>query len=100
MATDEEVGKFDPGDNVGFSFGLGLALNKRTSLSLSYSHKHVLKSTIDGDEINGSELDIGQLIVGYSFRYSQQTNVSLSVGIGTTDDAPDLRLTLRFPMNF
>ena len=85
---------------MGFSFGLGLSLNQRTSLSLSYSQKHVFKSEIDGQTVDGSDLDIGQFIVGYSFRYSPKTNVNLSVGIGTTDDAPDVRLTLRFPMKF
>jgi len=100
MATDEESGKIDSGDSMGISFGLGLSLNQRTSLSLSYSQKHVFKSEIDGQTVDGSDLDIGQFIVGYSFRYSPKTNINLSVGIGTTDDAPDVRLTLRFPMKF
>lgn len=100
LDTDEEVGKVDPGDSIGFSFGLGLSLNERTSMSLSYSHKHVLKSKIDDVKINGSELDIGQLIIGYSFNYSKQTNINLSLNIGVTDDAPDVRLNFRIPMMF
>lgn len=100
MATDEVSGEIDSGDSIGLSFGLGLSLNARTSLNLSYSHKHVFKSEINGQKVNGSELDIGQFIVGYSFRYSTKMNVNLSVGIGTTDDAPDVRLTMRFPMTF
>ncbi|MFT7008533.1 MAG: hypothetical protein ACJAXJ_003074 [Colwellia sp.] len=100
LETDEGVGKVDPGDSVGFSFGLGLSLNERTSMSLSYSHKHVLKSKIDDVKIDGSELDIGQLIIGYSFNYSKQTNINLSLNIGVTDDAPDIRLNFRVPMMF
>jgi hypothetical protein len=100
LKTDEEVGQVDPGDSVGFSFGLGLSLNERTSMSLSYSHKHVLKSKIDDVKIDGSELDIGQLIIGYSFNYSKQTNINLSLNIGVTDDAPDIRLNFRIPMMF
>ncbi|TMM44760.1 transporter [Colwellia ponticola] len=98
--TDEEVGTVDPGDSLGFSFGLGLSLNERTAISLSYSHKHVLKSKIDNVKINGSELDIGQFIIGYSFNYSAQTNFNLSLNIGVTDDAPDMRLNFRVPMMF
>ncbi|MFT6897194.1 MAG: hypothetical protein ACJA13_001600 [Paraglaciecola sp.] len=100
MDTDEEVGKVDPGDSVGISFGLGLSLNERTSMSLSYSHKHVLKSKFDEMKITGSELDIGQLIIGYSFRYSAQTNINFSVAIGVTDDSQDTRLNLRIPVSF
>lgn len=100
IKTTERVGEVDPGDSIGLSFGLGLSLNERTSMSLSFSHKHVLKSKINGDKINGSELDIGQLIIGYSFNYSRQTNFNLSLNLGVTDDAPDMRLKFRFPMAF
>ena len=98
--TDEDVGEVDPGDSVGLSFGLGFSLNERTSLSVSYSHKHVLKSKIEGVKIEGSELDIGQLIIGYSFNYSAKTNINLSLNIGVTDDAQDIRLNFRLPMMF
>ncbi|WP_166424272.1 transporter [Paraglaciecola sp. 20A4] len=98
MDTDEDVGNVDPGDSAGVSFGLGVSLNERTSMSLSYSHKHVLKSKINNMKIDGSQLDIGQLIIGYSFRYSPSTNVSLSLAIGVTDDAQDTRLNFRMPV--
>ncbi|MGB5446350.1 MAG: transporter, partial [Psychromonas sp.] len=100
MSTDEDVGKVDPGDSIGLSWGLGLSLNERTSMSLGYSHKHVLESKIDGEAIDGSELDIGQLVIGYSFNYSQRTNLNLSLNIGVTDDAPDVSLNFRVPMVF
>jgi hypothetical protein len=100
LATNEDIGQVNPGDSIGFSFGLGLSLNDRTSMSLSYSHKHVLKSKIDDFKVSGSELDIGQLIIGYSFNYSTQTNLNLSLNIGVTDDAPDVRLNFRVPMMF
>ncbi|MDO6558729.1 transporter [Paraglaciecola chathamensis] len=98
MDTDEEVGNVDPGDSAGMSFGLGVSFNERTSMSLSYSHKHVLKSKINNMKIDGSQLDIGQLIIGYSFRYSLKTNISLSLAIGVTDDAQDTRLNFRLPV--
>eukprot|EP00487_Bulimina_marginata_P008227 TRINITY_DN30416_c0_g1_i1.p1 TRINITY_DN30416_c0_g1~~TRINITY_DN30416_c0_g1_i1.p1 ORF type:complete len:114 (+),score=11.67 TRINITY_DN30416_c0_g1_i1:42-344(+) len=100
MDTDEEVGNVDPGDSAGISFGLGVSLNERASMSLSYSHKHVLKSKINDIKIDGSQLDIGQLIIGYSFRYSPSTNVSLSLAVGVTDDAQDTRLNFRLPVTF
>ncbi|WP_232365154.1 hypothetical protein [Salinimonas marina] len=93
---DEETGEVDAGDGIGISFGLGVSLNPRTSMSLSYSHKHVLESEINNEKIAGSELDIGQLIVGYSFRYSSQSSINTSLAVGVTDDAQDVRLNVRF----
>lgn len=100
METNENVGKVDPGDTLGLSFGMGFALNARSSFSIGYSHKHVFDSEINGLAINGSELNIGQLLIGYSFKYSPKTNINLSLGIGTTDDSQDARLNLRVPMSF
>lgn len=98
--TNEDVGDFDPGDAIGLSFGMGFGLNERSSFSLGYSHKHVFKSELDGFEMDDSELDIGQLLVGYSFKYSPKTTLNLSLGIGTTDDAQDVKLNVRVPMTF
>ncbi|WP_018981495.1 transporter [Salinimonas chungwhensis] len=97
---DEEIGEVDAGDGIGVSFGLGLSLNARTSMSVSYAHKHVLESKINDVKIDGSELDIGQLIIGYSFRYSPSTNINVSMAVGVTDDAQDIRLNLRVPITF
>lgn len=98
--TNENVGKFDPGDAVGLSFGMGFGLNERSSFSLGYSHKHVFKSDINGVPVDGSELDIGQLLIGFSFKYTPKTTLNLSLGIGTTDDAQDVKLNARVPMTF
>ena len=98
--TNEDVGKVDPGDTLGLSFGMGFGINERTSFSLGYSHKHVLDSEVNGDTIKGSTLDIGQLLVGYSFRYSPKTTFNLSLNIGVTDDAQDVSLTFRVPLTF
>lgn len=97
---DAETGEVDAGDGIGASFGLGVSLNARTSMSLSYSHKHVMESKINDEKIDGSELDIGQLIVGYSFRYTAQTNINMSLAVGVTDDAQDVRLNLRVQSPF
>ncbi|MGZ4955819.1 MAG: transporter, partial [Methylobacter sp.] len=88
------------GDTVGLSFGLGFGINERSSYSLGYSHKHVFDSQINGTKIQGSTLDIGQLLVGYSFKYSKRTTFNLSLGVGTTTDSQDVTLNFRMPMTF
>jgi len=98
--TGTNFGKIDPGDTLGLSFGMGFGINERSSYSLGYSHKHVFDSQIDGRTISGSTLDIGQLLVGYSFKYSKRTTFNLSLGIGTTTDSQDVTLNFRLPMTF
>ncbi|WP_340122961.1 transporter [Methylobacter svalbardensis] len=98
--TSTNFGKVNPGDTLGLSFGMGFGINERSSYSLGYSHKHVLESEIDGHAIEGSTLDIGQLLVGYSFKYTPRTTFNLSLGIGTTTDAQDVTLNFRVPMTF
>ncbi len=98
--TSESAGKINPGDAIGLTFGMGFAVNNRTSFNLGYSHRHFFNTHVNGDKIGGSALDIGQLLLGYSFKYSKRTNYNLSVGVGTTNNAQDINLNFRVPMTF
>lgn len=95
-------GIVDPGDAYRGSFGLGLGLNERSSFSLSYSLDKFTKSwieTADRQEIDGSDVTVGKLMIGYSLRFDNGVPFNLAVGIGTTDDAPDTDITFRLPFN-
>ena len=94
------VGPIDPGDAFGISGGMGFGLNDRSSFSLGFSYTHGFETKNNGVAINGSDYDIGQILIGYSFRWSQDTTVNLTVGVGATDDAQDFEMTLRVPTNF
>jgi len=100
VETSTNFGKINPGDALGLSFGMGFGINERSSYSLGYSHRHVMESQQNGVNIKGSTLDIGQLLVGYSFKYSPKTTFNLSLAIGTTTDAQDVSLNFRVPMTF
>lgn len=100
VPTNEDIGKFDPGDAVGISFGLGFGINERASFSLGYSHRHMFNSTLNGSEVKGSTFDVGQFLVGYSYRFSPKTSLNLTLSIGTTEDSPDVKLNLRMPLTF
>lgn len=73
LETEENIGTFNFGDTIGGSFGMGVSMNDRTSFSLGYSHKFVFSSSLDGSSIQGSNLTIGQLLIGYSYKYSKET---------------------------
>ncbi len=97
---DGSTFKVNPGDGVGLTFGMGFGINERSSFNIGYSHRHHFNTRIDGKKLPGTQLDIGQLLIGYAFKYSMQTTLNLSFAIGTTSDAQDVRLNFRMPMTF
>jgi hypothetical protein len=94
-------GKVDPGDAVGFNFGMGLALNERASFSIGYEHTVYGKTKVNGETPAGElSVQIGSLQMGYAYRLTNKTNLNLSLGIGATKDAPDIQINLRLPTMF
>ena len=94
-------GRIDPGDVVGVGIGLGLSLNDKLSISLSYDHSIVLGTTQNGQDVSqSSPLQIGTLGLGATWRQSPSVSYSFLVGIGVTDDAPDVSVGLRVPITF
>jgi hypothetical protein len=95
------IGEIDPGDTIGFNFGVGYGINEKASFSLGYEHNVILKTEIDGKEPAGSRTThVGSLLIGGSYRLSDSTNLNLSLSGGLTEEAPDVQLTLRVPMTF
>ena len=97
QTTGENV-DIDPGDALRFSIGMGVALNERTSFGIGYQHDYVLESEQDGDKLDGSDLQVGSLLLSGSYRISDMTSLSLQVNAGLTDDSPDVRVLFRLPI--
>lgn len=96
-------GRVDPGDAVGASLGMGLSLNNRTSMSFGYDHSVVFRTRVEeasGLEPVFNQRQVGTLLWGASHRLSQRTNLNFSVGVGVTESAPDVQLSVRLPMRF
>ncbi|MEW6611328.1 MAG: transporter [Pseudomonadota bacterium] len=94
-------GKIDPGDAVGFGFGMGLSLNEKASFSLGYDHSIIGKPKQNGMTVpNTRMLQVGSVLFGYSYRLTPKTGFNLNFGVGATQDAPDVQLTLRLPITF
>ena len=95
------IGEIDPGDSIGTSFGMGFSANERASFSVGYSHDTVFKTTQNDITIPNSDvLQVGSLNFGYAYRVNDRTNINLNVGAGLTDDAPDVNISLRVPVQF
>jgi outer membrane protein assembly factor BamA len=96
------VGRVDPGDSIGVGFGFGFALNPRFSYSLGYSHSYITETDteINGTTQRSAPLQVGTLQFGMSFRATQRLTISTGVDVGVTDDAPDVRVSLRTPFRW
>ena len=97
----EALGTIAPGDIFGFNFGMGLALNEKSSFSIGYDHSAIGRTQQNNVTVPGSvRTQLGTLLLGYSFRVTPKTSLSLSVGAGLTRDTPDVTLTMRVPIAF
>ncbi|WP_161981633.1 transporter [Aurantiacibacter suaedae] len=100
----------DPGDAISLSAGMGISFNQRTTLNLGYAHSwafgtqtmtSLLEPTAEWSNMRQTtsrDLQIGRLLFGVTYRATDRISFNWSVEVGATDDATDLRTTLRIPM--
>ncbi|MBS0511349.1 MAG: acetate kinase [Proteobacteria bacterium] len=95
--------EIQPGGVLGFNFGMGLAINERSSFSIGYDHLSVGKTNAtfeNGAKASGVRVQLGSLLLGFSYKVNSQRTLNLSLGVGVTRDTPDVQLTLRTPLSF
>ena len=99
--AQESLGTIAPGGVIGFNFGMGLALNDKASFSVGYDHNSVARTKQNGRAVPGSvRMQLGTLLIGYSYRLTDKKTLSVAVGAGLTRDTPDVTLMVRVPMSF
>jgi hypothetical protein len=93
----------DPGDTVGFTLGSILAAGPGTSLSFALDTTFSQATEVNSRDIPGSDGASATLKLGAStvlpFSASRSL-LSVTAGVGVTDDAPDLRLVASLPYRF
>lgn len=112
--SDALIERVKPGGAPNATVGLGIALNPQLSLSLGYAHtwQFATKSRIRpisisngvetlGDPIRSKtrDLQVGRFLFGIGYRVNRRTTINWTVEMGATDDANDVRTTLRIPFN-
>ncbi|MGE5516779.1 MAG: transporter [Bacteroidota bacterium] len=94
------VQQVDPGDAIRFGVGMGLALNEKVSFSIGYQHDWIMKSRTsfsDGD-VDSPSLSVGSMTFGVNWQMADNAALNVSVAVGVTNDAPDVRLMARVPI--
>lgn len=96
----------DPGDAINLAFGVGFAINQDTSFSLGYKHSYVFSTTQHSvDVASGTPFDnrsdsqqVGALVLGLNYVLTPSTSINVNVEAGVTNDAPDIHLLFRVPI--
>jgi outer membrane putative beta-barrel porin/alpha-amylase len=107
VATDPFKTEIDPGDSFGYNLGLALALAPELAMSFRFEQRFVFetetRSPATGGrrtEVRGSTLNVGTAFVGVNWALTRNVSVDMSVGVGVTEDAPDVSLRLAVPIRF
>ena len=102
-----------PGDEPTASAGIAISLNPRTSVSFGYAQTWAFGtstrvrtiSSTDGSlgpemDTTSRSLQLGRFLFGVSYRTSPKTTINWNVEVGATQDAADVRTSLRIPFTF
>lgn len=97
------IGRVDPGSGGNANLGVGVSLNEKLSLMLAYDHTIFAKPTSASNLLlttTPQATQIGVLLIGGTYRWSDRSFLNFVVGVGATREAPDLQLTFRMPTTF
>jgi hypothetical protein len=93
-------GTVNPGDSIEGSIGMAYALNEKFSFSTLYKQIVTSEQKANGTRLPGTFSNYGLLTLAGSYAFSNNKFLNLSVGIGVTNDAPDLEFAVSMPINF
>lgn len=101
----DQPGRVNVGDAWQFGAGLAYALNDRSSISMSYTQRIVERTRLqlEGEEerlIVGSQANVALVNLGATFTLGPRVSLVANVGMGLTDDSPDMSLSVRLPIRF
>lgn len=95
-----DYGKIDPGDSFEYNLGMALALSEKLSTSLYFLQRFTSKTKQNGVGMIETDVNVASLFTGLSYSLSEKTAISFLVGIGITEDSPNLEVALKMPVQF
>jgi hypothetical protein len=110
-ATGNQPGEASLGDAIQYGVGVAFALNDRSSLNTSFTERFVRHSKLRLDPADptanaswqtvvGSEANVGVLNLGATFSLTARLTLLTNLGVGITQDAPDMTVMVRVPYQF
>ncbi len=92
--------KIDPGDSLELGINAILAAGPRVSLRTGFGLAFTSEAKVDGDKVSGSDRTEGVLNVGGAVVLPGKNLLDLGVGVGVTEDAPDVAVRLALTHRF
>lgn len=94
--------EFEPGITGGFSFGFAYSFNYDVSMTMSYQQTFNTNTSFtytNGESFKAADQSSGMFSIALGVRVSPETIVNGTLGIGLTEDSPDISLGLSFPLD-
>lgn len=106
VAPGNIVREFDAGDAIRASIGVGLSLNERLSVNFGYDQTNFFNTTSLIEALNSAgdtvfqvrrqpSSTVGAFLFGGSYALNDSIRLNVNTAIGATDEAPDMRISLR-----
>ena len=94
--------EFEPGITAGFSFGFAYSFNYDVSMTMSYQQSFNTNTSFtysNGESYDSADQTSSIFSIALGVRVSPETIVNGTLGIGLTEDSPDVSLGLSFPLD-
>ncbi|MEG0341369.1 MAG: hypothetical protein RR633_04245 [Acinetobacter sp.] len=94
--------EFEPGITAGFSFGFAYSFNYDVSMTMSYQQSFNTNTSFtytNGESYDSADQTSSMFSIALGVRVSPETIVNGTLGIGLTEDSPDVSLGLSFPLD-
>jgi hypothetical protein len=101
----DQPGRVNMGNALQFGAGLAYALNDKSSISMSYTQRIVQRTRLmlmgqEERDVVGSQANVALVNLGATFTLGPRVSLIANVGMGLTDDSPDMSLSIRIPIRF
>lgn len=96
----QDFGDIDLGDSFEYNLGLIFALQERLSLNFSYNQRITSRTTRNGTPLTDTGINSISLKIGATYVFSPRYTIDFVVGMGLSDDAPDVSALVRLPISF
>lgn len=96
------IEEFDPGISGGFAFGFAYSFNYDVSMTMSYQQSFNTGAEFSyntGESYLAADQTSSTFAISLGVRVSPETIVNGTLGLGLTEDAPDVSLGLSFPLD-
>lgn len=101
--VNDTLTKVEPGGTIGLAFGFGYALSYQASMNLSAQFGYALgsKYTINDTTTYKSGTSLSSSFsVGTGWRFTPVRSLYVSLGIGLSDNDPDVSVSIKLPFEF